>query len=120
MGKNIIQLPSGRYNYQYTACNIESSGKIDIPSGKAMRIRPCKTTRIMIKNYTLTESPGTGLTLRLTGPVNYYFVITQSSEKLTVQQGTYKFTLRGCGKLIDSDTITFDTAQYRWPIHCSP
>jgi hypothetical protein len=120
VGKNIIQLPVGRYSYQYTACSIESSGKLDLPSGKALRIRPCKTTRIVIKNYTLTESPGTGLTLRLAGPVNYYFVLTQPSEKLTVQQGTYKYTLRGCGKLIGSDTIKFDTAQYRWSIHCLP
>jgi hypothetical protein len=120
VGKNVVQMPAGRYAYQYTACGIQFSDHINLPSGKVFRILPCKTTKIIIKNYTLTEAPGTGLTLRLSGPVNYYFTITKPLEKFTVQQGAYEFTLRGCGKLIQSGSIKFDTAQYRWTLHCSP
>ena len=118
-GKNVVQLPPGGYEYKYTSCGIQYSGKINLPHS-AMRIHPCKTTKLLIKNYTLTEAPGTALTLRLDGPIKYYFVLTQPQEKLTIQQGTYDYILRGCGKVIQSGKIKFNTAQYRWPIHCSP
>lgn len=121
MGKNVVQMPTGSYRYEYTACGIKFTDKITIPSGKVLRILTCKTTKIIIKNYTLKEAPGTGLTLRLTGPVNYTFNLTQSQEKLSVQQGVYEYTLRGCaGKLNESGRLKFDTPQYRWSIHCPP
>jgi len=118
VGKTVVQMPPGRYEYKYTACGIQFAGKISLPSGKVMRILPCKTTKLNIKNFTLVEAPGSALTLRLTGPVNYYFVLTKPVEKLTVQQGTYEVLLRGCGTVIQEGEIKFDTSQFRWAVHC--
>ena len=119
-GSNKFILPIGRYDYRYTACGIQFSGKIDVQPMRVLRIAPCATTKLVIKNFTNQESPGSSLTLRLTGPVNYYFVITKPAENLTVQQGLYEFSLRGCGKVIDSGTIDLQTSRYKWSIHCPP
>ena len=118
VGSTKVQLNQGRYNYQYTACGINFTGTIDTTKRSVLRIAPCKTTKIIVKNYTIKESPGASLTLQLTGPTNYYFFITKPAEKLTVQQGIYKYTLRGCGGVIDSGLIELNTAQYRWTVHC--
>ena len=109
-GSNKITLTTGRYNYKYTACGIQFSGKIDLRTTRILRIARCATTKLIIKNYTIQESPGSALTLRLTGPINYYFVLTKPIEKLTVQQGTYHLQVRGCGQLIGSDKINLDVA----------
>ncbi len=113
-------MPPGRYQYEYSACGMKVTNKVILPLGKVLRIQPCKTTKIIVKNFTLKEAPGTALILRLSGPVKYYFVITQPQEKFIVQQGVYEFTLNGCKTIIDSDTIMFNTSQYRWAIHCPP
>ena len=117
-GSNKITLTTGRYNYKYTACGIQFSGKIDLRTTRILRIARCATTKLIIKNYTIKESPGSALTLRLTGPINYYFVLTKPIEKLTVQQGTYHLQVRGCGQLIADEIVKLELAQYRWNIHC--
>jgi len=87
-------IEKGRYRIEYTSCGIKRSFIADIKADlHRIRINKCITAKISVFNQT-----GGEMNLSLSGPTNYRFRLPAGNTRLTVIQGTFRFTMSAqCG-----------------------
>ena len=91
---SVFEIEKGRYRIEYTSCGIKRSFMADINADLyRLRIDKCKTAKISVFNQT-----GGEMNLVLSGPTNYRFKLPAGNTRLTVIQGTFRFTMSAqCG-----------------------
>lgn len=59
-------------------------------------------------NLLVINDTGENLYIQLSGPAYYEFNVPTGQHTYTVVQGTYNYTVRGCGGAVETGTITVD------------
>lgn len=113
-GKTVLDLPYGKYTYQYKACGIEIKGALDVKkTTKPIQITACKTAKIRLINYTSRSA-----SFQFAGPENKTFqVLPESEMRIEVWQGTYKVTFRYCGD-VETETLKLTGKWRMWVRGC--
>lgn len=113
-GKTILDLPYGKYTYQYKACGVETKGSLEVKkTTKPLQIAACKTAKIRLYNYTSQNA-----SFQFAGPENKTIQVPPESQtRIEVWQGTYKVTFRYCGET-DTETLKITGKWRMWVRGC--
>jgi hypothetical protein len=109
-GKNKAELLPGTYRYSYDACGKTNTGNFKVnKAGATLTLPKCKTgggggagtVKVKINNKT-----GGTMTMVLTGPQTYTFYIQPGRQQITVQKGTYTYTVYTvCGSATGTEKL---------------
>lgn len=119
-GKNFYQVQSGKYKFEYKACNVDKKGTIEVKkNGQIFNIEKCKTKNgkgageisVTVKNDTSGY-----IRLVLTGPASYDFSLKPGSNTIKVLKGKYQYIAYGCGATI-SGTVKI-RRWFEWKFFC--
>jgi len=64
-----------------------------------------------------TDAGGT-LSISLSGPANFDFSIPPGQQNIYVVPGTYNYTVKGCGGIVESGTEDLSTSDNEWKWWC--
>jgi hypothetical protein len=113
-GKTVLDLPFGKYTFQYKACGIEIKGSLEVKkTTKPIQIAACKTAKILMINYTSQTA-----SFQFAGPENKTIqVLPNTQTRIDIWQGTYKVTFRYCGE-VETDTVKLTGRWRMWVRGC--
>ncbi len=113
-GKTVLDLPLGKYTYQYKACGVETKGSLEVKkTTKPLQIAVCKTAKVLLLNY--TSKPAY---FQFTGPQNQTIQVPPESRlRIELWQGTYKVNFRYCGES-ETETIKLTGKWRMWVTGC--
>lgn len=114
--KLTVQVLKGDYRYSYVACNKTQTDKISIKKPAKINTVKCEVAKVTMINN--TSGP---MTLKLSGPAEYFFTLQTGKTKIEVVKGKYKFLvhsdcMRSPGGNIKGAITLFNGM--RWPWFC--
>lgn len=104
------------YRARYRVCNQDINQKY---IERDIRIEPCssaKPSRFWFRNNT-----GDIAYLTLSGPANYKFTLPKGTTSATIKEGTYSYTMTGCGGRTTTGTkrVGSEGRGFVWRIDCT-
>jgi len=113
-GKNIAQVnlyKSGEsFTLEATATNSQTTAKDSIKLSYTCQ----KSIPVLVINDT-----GGNLSISLSGPANYNFNIPSGQQNIYVIPGTYNYTAKGCGGVVESGTENLSSSGHEWKWWCN-
>jgi uncharacterized protein YraI len=85
----------------FTSTPVPASKPTDKPTGKTVKVK-------------IINDTGGTITLNLSGPANYGFTIGPGSQNINVIQGTYNYTVWGCGTSDSGSRKLKAGGEWRW------